>query len=262
MDDDVLSDPAEQLKRMRRLRELSTQCLTSLDTSIRHFMAKFDEQKTDLTSLYQKTQDHQRVSENISAVRVRLQAIIDLLQVHDRLLPHITANIEQTFDNYMNTMEEIKQAQIQLADQNFEDARKADRQLVALQRKGQDEIVKYFEAILLHGRDPLPETTFQLVDGKLEVTNADLRDHIVHPLSDEEFNRLGTMARVLDRMSGTVEHWLKYEEVRGGFLMESLQPIIDRSGKRVVSETPQDALDIATYSRFSHPIHLLAQALN
>jgi hypothetical protein len=260
-DDSVhLDDPAEQLKRIHKLLDFSTQRLPALDNSIQRFIAKFSEQQTALTRLHHETQRHQLVSTNIIGVRDHLTKVLDLLQTSTRLHPTIKGSIETNFDAYIKTMNEIKEAQARLQVLDFDDAKEEVQNLGGLQDAGNEQIVTYFHSLISEGADPLPESTFSLVGGEFVVTNGQLAADIYHPIPAETFRLLGQMARVVNASTMEIIQG-DYAKTRASFLKKTLGPLFGKSRDRTMGQGPQDVLDVATYERWSHPVHLLAQTM-
>ena len=144
-----LSDPSEQLKAIRKLREMSNQKLTQLDQAINRFITRFDQKKDKLTELYDGTQKHQRYLTNVISTRDALQQTLDLLDTTKRLSPIIDKkNAEENFDEYIRTMNEIGQALEVLSDLNFKEGKVANDKLKKLQNDGREEITQYFFSII------------------------------------------------------------------------------------------------------------------
>ena len=255
-----MTDPAEQLKSIQKLLKFSTDKLSGLGASIQRFVAKFDEQKANLSRLYQKTQDHQRVAQNISDVRERLTTILDLLKTSERLHPIVHSDIGKNFDAYVNCMQEIGVALSVLSRQSFNDAREECEKLKEIREEGKEKVLTYFETLIKEGADCFQESWFAFENGKFVVTNEELRQNVCYPIPAENFERLAKLEAVLSAMcvKSQQEYYVKS---RSKFIMDSLQGLFSRAEKRQIRQPPGDVLDIPNYQKQSHPIHRLAFVL-
>ena len=256
----AMTDPAEQLKSIRKLLQISTEKLSGLDQSIQRFVAKFDEQKANLSQLYQKTQDHQRVAQNITEVRERLHKILDLLKTSERLQPIIYSDIEKNFDAYVNTMQEICGAHAILSRQRFADATEECEKLAKIQDQGKEQVLTYFETLMKQNTECFPESYFTFENGKFVVKNEELRKNMCYPIPEENFERLSRLEDVLSGM-GVKSQQEYYVKSRSKFIMDSLQGLMTQAEVREIRQPPGDVLDIPHYQKQSHPIHLLAFVL-
>jgi exocyst complex protein 7 len=158
-------------------------------------------------------------------------------------------------------MYDIKEAQSQLATQDFDDAREAVASLIELQQSGYEQIVRYFRTLVTQASDPFAESTFTLVNGKFTVTIPELKESEAWPIQPETFRLLSEMGKIVD--ADTLKVIVAdYSKLRSAFLKKSLRPLFKKSRDMLVSTGPADVLDIGTYQRLSHPMHLLAQSLN
>lgn len=254
-----LSDPSEQLKAIRKLREISNQKLSQLDGAINRFICRFDRQKTSLTELYDSTQKNQRYLTNVIATRDALQQTLDLLSTRQRLEPIISKSIDENFDEYIKTMNEIGQALEILSDLNFTDGKIANDNLKLLQVQGRAVITDYFISIANKYQSPFPITYWRLDDnGVFSVLCDELNQQITYPFLENDFTRMKVITGVIVDMRSNMDEFIDmYTETRNNFISATFKKIIKMVKPRTPLSGPIDPLLIPTYFRKSHSIHLL-----
>lgn len=260
-----LNDPSEQLKAIRKLREMSNQKLSQLDQAINRFISRFDQKKDKLTELYDGTQKQQRYLTNVIATRDALQQTLDLLDTTKRLSPIINnRNVEENFDEYIRTMNEIGQALEVLSDLNFEDGKMANQNLKELQDTGRKEITEYFLTIINKSqyKEAFPISYWKIDEkGDFNVISDELNEQITYPLLENDFQRMKVITGVIvDMMSHTNEFVEQYAASRSQFIDATFRKIIKIVKPRTPMNAPIDPLLIPKYFRKSHSIHLLCFA--
>lgn len=253
-----LSDPSEQLKAIRKLREISNQKLSQLDGAINRFIRRFDQQKTSLTELYDSTQRNQRYLTNVIATRDALQQTLDLLSTRQRLAPIISKDISDNFDEYIKTMNEIGQALEILSDLNFTDGKIANDNLRQLQLQGRAIITEYFMAIANKYKESFPLSFWHLDDkGVFTVQSDELNQNITYPFLENDFNRMKVITGVIVDMRTNMDEFIKfYTESRNHFINGTIRKITKMVKPRSPISGPTDPLLIPSYFQKSHTIHL------
>lgn len=254
---DLLSDPAEQLKSIRYLREQATQRLSQLDNSIQRFIYRFDQQKGALTELYTKTQQHQILIANATATRDLLQQTLDLLSTSQKLTPIIETNVATNFEEYVQTMGEIKQALQSLSTLNFEDGKIEKENLQNLQDKGREKLTDYFTILITKYQTPFPLSYWSINDqGDFVIQCEGLNNNLTYPITDADFEQLQRIAQVLIDIDDT-HVFERYYESRQEFIAATMKKISKNTKPPVFLNGPIDPLLIPTYFRKSAMIHLL-----
>lgn len=253
-----LTDPSEQLKAIRKLREVSNQKLSQLDGAINRFIRRFDQQKTSLTELYDSTQRNQRYLTNVIATRDALQQTLDLLSTRQRLEPIISKNIEDNFDEYIKTMNEIGQALEILSDLNFTDGKIANDNLKQLQIQGRAVITEHFVTIANKYNEPFPSSYWNLDEkGVFTVRSEELNKQITYPFLENDFTRMKIITGVIVDMRYDMDKFIKYyTDTREKFIESTIKKIAKYVKPRTPLSGPIDPLLVPTYFKKSHNIHL------
>lgn len=268
MEDENISDPANQLRHIKKLRNFSKVKLENLSSSISRFITNFGEKQEKLSKLIKSTQKQQLAIDNITTVRDSLQNTLDLLNTESRLRSKINKNVQNEFNDFIRAMEEIRNAKETLKNRNFDDGKAAINQLESLEKEGFRYARQYFQNLTRTVSKELKEENFQFVDGEFVITDPQLQADMYFPITQQIFEHMISLVHLLhtdrpnDRMRDFNDNFSPehlYYDVRKAFLNLTLTPhIVNAKKKRKLSQQGMNVLDLAAYKRRKHPIHMLS----
>lgn len=297
LEDDTTSmaDPAAQLASIKKIRETSTAKLKYLDNSIQKFLTRFEKQQKALDTLYNQTQQQQRISTNIMSVHDRLETIVALLDTWSRLSPKIDGPIEGYFNIYMNAMDQIHDSIIQLSELIgiFDEAQNTIINLTGLQSHGIKKVSSLFQKMVDDLSEPISLDIFQFSDGHFIVTDENYKKNVCYPLTDNEASQFSRMVSCLRSIQSTedllnlksppttsssksksksisieakpsqLDPFKKYYlDSRIKSCWETFSQLIANAAKRSQSTSPMNILDIPSYQPLSHPFIMLGYSLS
>lgn len=266
-----ISDPAQQLLEIKKLRSFAQKKLSHIDKTIGSFVVDFNQKKSNITQLNEKIQAHQKTISNIKESSAKLCNVLNLLNTETRLQTIINSPIEQNFDQYMEAMTEIRTAHKELLSYDFKDAKEKIESILNLEYRGINFIRCYYAQLIGLFKEPFPYETFELEDNKLKITNKELRDNIYYPITSKNFEHMVTIINLFKELKGKTDFRAQNEKLSPEYMFStSRRAFINRSLSQFLIECKKDrniktgninVLEISNYKRKNHPIHLFSYAL-
>ena len=265
MDEDCANqaDPEEQLRILDKMDELTMSKVRSLKNTIENFTKQFESQEKDLTNLYEKTKYQQKLSENIVTVKTYLTGVLDELNSYEKILPTLNCSPEKNFDQLMKAMRSMLASRNYLDQFKFEDAFDKKQKLAQKTiETAKNVILPYFRELATRSAVPIDLGNFKFENDKFVNTVKEYDDPL-YPISEDILERMHTMATILLQLEpgANLSTVTDYSTAHSKQIMESLQPLIDKCYSRTVVPHLLNILDLPTYKKKSHPIHMYSHAI-
>ena len=266
MDEDCANqaDPEEQLRILDKMDELTMTKVRSLKNTIENFTKQFESQEKDLTNLYEKTKYQQKLSENIITVKTYLTGVLDELNSYEKILPVLNTSPERNFDMLMKAMRDMIASRNYLDQFKFEDAFDKKQKLAQKTiETAKNVILPYFTDLATRSATPIDLDNFKFENDEFVCTVKEYEKDPLYPISENILHRMHTMATILLQLEpgANLSTVKDYSTAHSRQIMESLKPLIDKCYPRTVLPGPMNILDLPTYKKRSHPIHIYSHAI-
>jgi len=250
------NDLSDQLSKVSDLQKRLIDQLNSIENTINRFGQSFEPQNDKLSALVKKTGEQQQIVKNINELKGYLSDLYYSLNTESRISGTIDSSIDQNFDEYIESMNQIISTRQKLASYKFNDAQNSSERLKLQLVIGVSKMMNYFSELVDHATTAIPHEIF-VVEKNVPTINGEnyLKDSF-YPTDMFILNRIKSISEIF-RVIGKEEHKEKYIQTRLNMLNTSLQPFMASSRVRILSPGPFNIIDLPRYQKCSHPIHLL-----
>ena len=243
-----IADPSEQFKKLSELNNLVVTQLNSIDLSIQKFILRFEPQSNNLTNLNNRIHAQERIYNNIFSLKDQLNEIYQKLSTSQRLKSILDSKIDDSFDKYINSIDEIIVTRDILSKYSFSDAKNEIKELENIKISSIAQINIYFCSCIDKASTQFDLNIFKINNEKIEIIDQNYIQNKFYPLSNDLLSRINRMASILKRVGGE-DHKRVFIEVRRNNFLKSIRPLINQCKNRLLLSGPSNATDLPTYQK-------------